>query len=226
MPRSGFVLYSNALWYYIKRAFDLPHLADTRYHFSHLFYPFAGDLPDDRRARLLAHYANRTARRRELYLSFVNFSFCGDEGDVFGNLLAIVLGLAGDARAQRVMRALARARVADPFPARSVCMPIASRDDLWRAYMTRHRQNLEHQYHNGGIWPMLGGFYVMARAGLGDVEGARQALARLAYANSLGNWRFSEWFHGQSLMPMGMAGQSWNAAAFLLARQSLRESVF
>ena len=42
-------------------------------------------------------------------------------------------------------------------------------------------------------------------------------LARLAEVNALDDWRFTEWFHGRSLAPMGMAGQSWNAAAFLLS---------
>jgi hypothetical protein len=226
MPRSGFVLYTNALWYYVKRLFVLPHIAETLYHFSHLFFPFAADVADYRRARLLASYATRGAKRRDLYLSFVNFSFFGEEGDVFGNLLAVLLGLADAAMAQRIMRALVRARVADPFPARSVCAPIARNDPLWRPYMIRHRQNLESQYHNGGIWPMLGGFYVMACAAVAGKQRATGALTRLAYANSLGKWRFTEWFHGSTLAPMGMGGQSWNAAVFLLARLSLHQSVF
>jgi hypothetical protein len=43
-------------------------------------------------------------------LSFVNFSFFGEEGDVFGNVLAVLLGLA-DARAStRTLDALTRER--------------------------------------------------------------------------------------------------------------------
>ena len=34
-------------------------------------------------------------------------------------------------------------------------------------------------------------------------------------------WRFTEWFHGRTGKPMGMAGQSWNAAAWLLAQRAL-----
>ncbi|UCF75849.1 MAG: hypothetical protein JSU71_00510, partial [Betaproteobacteria bacterium] len=46
---------------------------------------------------------------------------------------------------------------------------------------------------------------------------AQAALGRLAQANAIGGWRFSEWLHGRTLEPAGMAGQSWSAAAFLLA---------
>ena len=219
MPRSGLVLYTNALWYRVKQLYDLPHLDVTRAQFNHLFHPFSARLPDDRRVRLLQHYVRQRGRPQDLYLSFVNLSFFGEEGDVFGNLLAILNGLAGDSRAQRIIAALDRAQVAEPYPIRAVCQPIAQDHPLWRPYMARHQQNHEHQYHNGGIWPFIGSFWVMVLAMLGKRERARHELLKLVYVNSLDEWRFTEWFHGRNLEPMGMAGQSWNAATFLLARR-------
>jgi glycogen debranching enzyme len=221
MPRSGFVLYTNALWYLVKRRFALPDAEATRHHFNHLFHPFSRDLPQYRRARLLRHYAVRGRRDPGLYLSFVNLSFAGDEGDVFGNLLAILCGLAGDARAREIVRTLVAAGVAEPYPVRVVTRPITRGHALWRTYMARHRQNQPHQYHNGGIWPLVGGFWVLTLAMLGERELARAELRKLAWANSLDGWRFTEWFHGRTLEPMGMGGQSWNAATFLLARRAL-----
>jgi glycogen debranching enzyme len=222
MPRSGFVLYTNALWYLLKRKFNLPRQQETLYHFNHLFHPFSRDLPDYRRARLLGHYVRRRARNRDLYLSFVNLSVFGEEGDVFGNLLAILCGLASDTMSERVIRVLDRSGAARPLPLRVVLNPIKPEDDLWRMYMERHQQNFEHQYHNGGIWPLVGGFWVMALAASGKRARAWDALERLASANSLDEWRFTEWFHGGTLAPSGMAGQSWNAAAFLLAHRMLQ----
>ncbi len=223
MPRSGFVLYTNALWYLVKRRYALPQAEQTRHHVNHLFHPYGDDLPEYRRARLLRHYVRRGRQDPGLYLSFVNLSFFGDEGDVFGNLLAILCGLAGDARGHEIVKTLAAAGVAEPYPVRVVTRPITEEHDLWRAYMGRHRQNRPHQYHNGGIWPFVGGFWVMALAALGRDDLARDGLARLALANSLDDWRFTEWFHGRTLAPMGMAGQSWNAAAFLLARRAVEQ---
>ncbi len=226
MPRSGFVLYTNALWYRVKLLFELPHLEETHYHFNHLFHPFERDLPEYRRGRLLGHYARRGQRSPGLYLSFVNLSFTGDEGDVFGNVLAVLFGLAGDSMAQRIVKTLRAAGAADPYPIRAVTHPIGPDHELWRSYMGRHRQNHPHQYHNGGIWPFIGGFWAMALAILGKKELARHELGRLAQVNALDDWRFTEWFHGRTLEPMGMAGQSWNAAAFLVARQALETGRF
>jgi glycogen debranching enzyme len=224
MPRSGYVLYSNALWYDVKRRYALDHAEATRHHFNHLFNPFQRDLPEYHRARLLQHYARRGRRDPGLYLSFVNLAVVGDEGDVFGNVLAIQSGLADPAMARRIVDTITQARASEPYPVRVVLHPLSRQHSLWRAYMGRHRQNIVHQYHNGGIWPFVGGFWVMALAKLGAHELARSELVRLAQVNALDDWRFTEWFHGRTLAPMGMAGQSWNAATFLLAQRALLRS--
>lgn len=222
MPRSGYVLYSNALWHDVKRRYGLAEAAATAHHFNHLFDPFQRDLPEYHRARLLRHYARRGRRDPGLYLSFVNLAFAGNEGDVFGNLLAVLCGAAGESMGHRIVNTVAAARAHDPWPVRVVLHPLTRQHELWRPYMARHQQNRVHQYHNGGIWPFVGGFWVLALARLGLHELAWQQLGRLAQVNALDDWRFTEWFHGRTLAPMGMAGQSWNAATFLLARRALQ----
>lgn len=221
MPRSGYVLYTNALWYDVKRRFGLADAEATHHHFNHLFDPFQRDLPEYHRARLLRHYARRGRRDPGLYLSFVNLAVSGHEGDVFGNLMAVLNGLADTAKCQQIVQTIDRAHADDPYPVRVVLHPLSRQHELWRPYMGRHQQNSVHQYHNGGIWPFVGGYWVMALARLGMQEQARSALTRLAQANALDGWRFTEWFHGRTLKPMGMAGQSWNAATFLLARRAV-----
>lgn len=221
MPRSGYVLYTNALWYDVKRRYGLADAEATHHHFNHLFDPFQRDLPEYHRARLLRHYARRGRRDPGLYLSFVNLAVSGHEGDVFGNLMAVLNGLADTAKCQRIVQTIARAHADEPYPVRVVLHPLSRQHELWRPYMARHQQNSVHQYHNGGIWPFVGGYWVMALARLGLREQARSALTRLAQANELDGWRFTEWFHGRTLKPMGMAGQSWNAATFLLARRAV-----
>ena len=221
MPRSGYVLYTNALWVDVKRRYALEHADRTLHHFNHLFDPYQRDLPEYHRARLLQHYARRGRRDPGLYLSFVNLAFAGNEGDVFGNVLAILCGAARESKGHEIVKTIGAARAGEPYPVRVVLHPLSREHELWRPYMARHRQNRVHQYHNGGIWPFVGGFWVMALARLGLHEQAWPQLAALARANAAGDWRFTEWFHGRTLEPMGMAGQSWNAASFLLALREL-----
>jgi hypothetical protein len=221
MPRSGFVLYTNALWYVVKRLYKVRDARATYDNFNGLFHPFSAGIAEYRRARLLSNYVLRQARDRDLYLSFVNFSFFGEEGDVFGNTLAVLAGLA-DARAtRRTLDTLEHTLVGDSYPGRSVLRPIRESSPMWRAYMARHGQNRVYQYHNGGIWPMVGGFWVAALASTGRPERARVELVKLARACQLDDWSFTEWLHGRTLRPRGMPGQSWNAAAFLMASHAL-----
>jgi hypothetical protein len=226
MPRSGFVLYSNALWYRVKQRYGLSHAEETRFHFNHLFYPFSRELPDYKRLRLLTHYVRNRGERSDLYLSFVNFATWGEEGDVLGNLLAILVGLATEGPAHRILHALSEAQVDDPLPVRATCTPIAQDSALWRVYMGRHQQNLEYRYHNGGAWPFIGGFWALALSRQGRAAEAAAALRRVALANQTNGWEFNEWFHGQTGQPQGMVGQSWNAAMLLLAQYGLTQRVF
>jgi glycogen debranching enzyme len=222
MPRSGFVLYTNALWHLVKKLYAIKHLEETHGNFNGLFHPFSAGLAEYRRARLLNDYVLQSARQRDLYLSFVNFSFYGDEGDVFGNVLAILCGLT-DARARRrTLDALTSSGAHDPYPIRAVTRPIKRANALWRPYMARHGQNRVWQYHNGGIWPMVGGFWVAALVAGGRHRQAYTELVKLARACAVKNWAFTEWLHGKTLAPRGMPGQSWNAAAYLMAEHMLQ----
>jgi glycogen debranching enzyme len=221
MPRSGFVLYTNALWYHVKRLYRLPKAKQTRDNFNGLFHPFSAGIAEYRRARLLNEYAMRKAKYHDLFLSFVNFSFFGDEGDAFGNVLAVMYGLMDEPAAARTLRALQRCGVSDPYPLRVTVRPIRKHSALWRPYMARHRQNAAWQYHNGGIWPMAGGFWVATLVASDRLREAQRALIRLARACELDNWGFAEWLHGKTLSRHGMRGQSWSAAAFLMAHQAV-----
>ncbi|HEY5764561.1 MAG TPA: glycoside hydrolase 100 family protein [Candidatus Deferrimicrobiaceae bacterium] len=224
MPRSGYVLGTNVLWHHVKRRYALPQVEETREYGNRLFLPGPNGGTFPPRLRRLTRYmgnGTRGSETRELYASFVNFSFHGGEGDVFGNLLAVLFGFADGERSHRILSALSREKVDVPFPVRAVCDPIRRGDPLWRPYMDRHRLNTAFRYHNGGAWPFLGGFWVAALARTGRGGEALSALERLAHMNERNGWAFREWFHGRTGTPGGMTGQSWNAALFLFARHAL-----
>jgi glycogen debranching enzyme len=106
----------------------------------------------------------------------------------------------------------------DPYPIKAFYPPIFPGERDWREYFRSRNLNLPFQYHNGGIWPFLGGFYVAALQHAGHSESARRTLGLLASANEAGKtrpWEFNEWLHGLSGRPMGHPLQAWSAAMFL-----------
>ncbi len=94
--------------------------------------------------------------------------------------------------------------------------PIYPGESDWRPYMAKGRQNYPWQYHNGGIWPYIGGFWVGLLATI-DKKAAKEQLVSLAQANALNDWEFNEYLHGQLGTPMGIPHQSWNMAMYLWA---------
>ena len=68
---------------------------------------------------------------------------------------------------------------------------------------------------------MVGGFWITALVAAGRLAQAKLELFKLARACALRNWRFTEWLHGKTLAARGMPGQSWNAAAFLMAEHAV-----
>lgn len=222
MPRSGFVLYSNALWYYVKKLYELPDMKKTRQYFRYIFSPFDKPDHDNRRAHILAHYIKKKEQPNVFYLSFVNLSFWGPEIDVYGNVLSMIFGLSPKKRALKRVNELISLKANEPFPVKSVVSPIRQNSPLWRTYMERYEQNFPYQYHNGGIWPYISGFWIMLLHKLGKNKLAQKELEKYAEVNRIHKWEFNEWFHGKTGKPMGMAGQSWNAAMFLLAYHCLK----
>jgi sucrose-6F-phosphate phosphohydrolase len=144
--------------------------------------------------------------------------------DVLGNVLAFLTNVIDVDRARTAFRFMWGVGVNQPYPVANLYPAVQSGDPDWRPYYTVNLLNLPHHYHNGGIWPFIGGLWVryIHRLGLHDL--ARNELVKLARLNQLGRsreWEFNEWVHGTTGRPMGKAYQAWSAAAYLRACQEL-----
>ena len=166
-----------------------------------------------------------TISSRPFYLPWVAFREYGDWCDSLGNLLAILTGLADGHRTEHILRYMLQVGMAEPYPTKAIHPPIYPGESDWREYYRSRNLNLPHQYHNGGIWPMIGGFHVAALVRHTWRPTAERALVALADANRQGlndQWEFNEWLHGASGHPMGYAQQAWSASMFLYAERAVR----
>jgi GH15 family glucan-1,4-alpha-glucosidase len=161
-----------------------------------------------------------TISSRPFYLPYVAFREYGDYCDTLGNLLAVLCGVADAHRADHILRYLYQVGGAQPYPTKAIYPPIHPGDPDWREYYRSRNLNLPHQYHNGGIWPFIGGFHIAALVKMGWYQEARNLLNDLAAANRLGvreEWEFNEWLHGETGHPMGYPLQAWSAGMYLYA---------
>jgi len=144
--------------------------------------------------------------------------------DPYGNILAFLMNVLDIDRARTAFRFMWGVGVNQPWPVTNLYPVVQAGDPDWRAYYTVNLLNLPHHYHNGGIWPFIGGLWVRFIHRLGLHEVACRELIRLAQLNQLGRdqeWEFNEWAHGQTGRPMGKAYQAWSAASFLRACHEL-----
>jgi glycogen debranching enzyme len=166
-----------------------------------------------------------TISSRPYYLPWVAFREYGDWCDTLGNCLAILTGVADFHRSEHILRYMYQVGIAEPYPSKAINPPINPGDSDWREYYRSRNLNLPQQYHNGGIWTMVGGFHVAALARHKKQKEAEKLLMALAKANKQaaeGQWGFNEWLHGGSGRAMGFDKQAWSAAMYLYAEHAVQ----
>lgn len=225
MPNNGIVLYTNVLWY---RVLHLYGYEDERIlaldGLNNLFLPHEANLKDSIYLRKEVH---RTKTLEQLisetdslpyYLHYISYRYSSDRCDVFGNALAILFNVADNKRANKIIRYIVDKKANKKYPIKILFPEIGKRDIDYREYLDEEGGlNKTNNYHNGGIWPFIGSFWIMALLKAGQNDLAKKELLRLAQLNKKNNWEFNEWFNSKNYKALGMRGQSWNAAMYILS---------
>ncbi len=229
----GHVLFPNALYIHaLSVAADLLKVAapeeaarfvNRRAHVlqtlqSYFWVRDAGQYTDDTHGRVRTKMS-LMLRKRPYFMPWVGLFDYGDYFDTTGNLLTVICGIASREQADEILDYIDKTGVNRPYPVRVMHPPIQPGEEGWREYYRIYNCNMPHQYHNGGIWPWVGGLYIAALVKAGRKERAREELALLAAALKLGSepWECNEWLHGETGVPMGMRFQAWSAGMFLYA---------
>ena len=244
-------LYDNSLYYGAALAYDLMHQRlpqpTPRHHMSvnaaqihermnllmwidrcWVAEHFAEQLERLKTIRLewyMLYHNIGTISSRPYYLPWVAFREYGDWCDTLGNCLAILTGIADYHRREHILRYMYQVGIAEPYPSKAIYPPIHPGESDWRSYYRSRNLNVPHQYHNGGIWPMVGGFHVAALVRHQWHAEAERLLLSLATANQQGSRQdegFNEWMHGVSGHPMGFELQGWSAAMYLYAENAVQ----
>ncbi|HKX74960.1 MAG TPA: glycoside hydrolase 100 family protein [Acidimicrobiia bacterium] len=236
-PRSYNVLYDEVLWY--RACLDTSSLFTALgrdgagwqeegeligKRIVELFWPTARQLMD-----LAGSSSGRysVGEARYLLSQVTPFDFSW-RCDVLANLLAAHHGLLDDYQQQRLFDFLWGVGINQPYPVACLYPAVASGADDWKDYFLVNFMNLPHHYHNGGIWPFVGGLWVRFLHRLGRQELAHRELEALAETNRQGlrgEWEFNEWLHGLTGRPMGKSHQAWSSASYIQAYLEVHKTV-
>ncbi|MBU0580421.1 MAG: amylo-alpha-1,6-glucosidase [Candidatus Margulisbacteria bacterium] len=216
----GFGLYVNTIVYSYLRLYGYHERADL---LKDLMYRFT-----IRERRQQRHVHEGLTVENKPYFAVWSYKIHNSERfDLLGNSLAILAGLADQQRAKEII-AWAEAECAALQEKKEltlnlppVLIPyINPGDPDWR--LRYEEYNKPGEYHNGGIWPFVCGFYVAALVAAEEYDLAEEKLRELTKLvkparEQQVEFGFNEWFKAQDGLPKGADWQTWSAAMYLYA---------
>jgi hypothetical protein len=168
------------------------------------------------------------------YFAFWSYKIHSSERfDLLGNSLAILSGIASPSRAEDMIAWVEEecagmrktGELAIDLPPNF--FPYTKREDP--DWLPRYEiYNKPGEYHNGGIWPFICGFYVAALVAAGKYTLAKEKLVTLTHCIKMStnknlDFGFNEWIKAQDGVPMGQDWQTWSAALYLYAVKCVEE---
>ncbi|MDZ7606483.1 MAG: glycoside hydrolase 100 family protein [Cyclobacteriaceae bacterium] len=156
-----------------------------------------------------------------------------DRFDLLGNSLAILSGLASQSRSDEIISWIETecelmretGALATHLPPNFFPFIHPDEPDWLPRYVIYNKPG---DYHNGGIWPFICGFYIAALVAAKRFTLAREKLSVLTASIKLSNkeaveYGFNEWLKAQDGKPKGQDWQSWSAALYLYAAKCVEE---
>jgi len=223
---TGYGLFVNTLVYSYLRLLGKNDKAD-RMHSEMSRFTITG-------GTMHRHVHEGLVMKHKPYYAFWSYKIHSSERfDLLGNSLAILSGIASHSRAEEMiswiedecaaLRNIGELAVDLPpnfFPY------IKPEDPDWHPRYEIY--NKPGEYHNGGIWPFVCGFYVAALVAAKKYTLAREKLVSLTHLIKISNsakvdFGFNEWIKAQNGFPMGQDWQTWSAALYLYAVKCVEE---
>ena len=223
---TGYGLYVNTLVYSYLRLLGQHERAENMRHDMGRFTITGGTIHH--------HVHEGLVVKHKPYYAFWSYKIHSSERfDLLGNSLAILSGLASPTRAEEMVSWIedecaemrTRGELAIDLPP-NFFPYIKPEDPDW---LPRYKIfNNPGEYHNGGIWPFICGFYVAALVAAKKYALASEKLIALTHLVKMSNtegleFGFNEWIKAQDGKPMGQDWQTWSAALYLYAAKCVED---
>ena len=101
---------------------------------------------------------------------------------------------------------------------------ITEKDEDWSLLKNNCKyefRNYPFEFHNGGSWTMVNGFYGLGLIEKNELEKAKNILEKCNVANSKEAFSFYENFNSNTTLPNGVEKCAWSAAATVFLHQSI-----
>lgn len=145
--------------------------------------------------------------------------------DAFANSLSLLLKI-GQATDQKELISYAEGVRNDlELQLMPAFWPVIDKNDSDWQWLTNNCKyefrNYPYEFHNGGTWQMVNGFYGMGLVEAGEKEKAKEILTQIDILNQKENWSFYENFNSKTGAPNGVPFCAWSAAGSILLQQTI-----
>jgi len=145
--------------------------------------------------------------------------------DAFANSLTLMLDIGDDNEHQQLLDYCQNLKNELPLNALPAFWPVIEEGDKEWGLLTNNCKyafrNYPYQFHNGGTWPMVNGFYGIGLCQQNQNEEANKVLEQISTLNAKANWGFYENFDSKTEEPNGVKYCTWSAAATIMLTQFL-----
>lgn len=164
------------------------------------------------------------------WMSFFTPLGYGYRFDSFANVLTSLLGVARSSQQDAVDRHIEDITGDSKIKLLPAFHPVITpKDEDWQDLQMTFSytfKNNPYEFQNGGLWPLITGFYVADLARRGQTGKAEQFLTAIHRANALGGddgkWGFPEYINGRTFEPGGTLYQGWSGAAAIIGHHALQ----
>lgn len=240
--QSGYVLYDQLLYYQAHKELSAihQHLHESADHelderlarlkqVIRVNYWLTGteEIPDYVYHEVLYRKGRKAAPLRggNYWMPFFSPLGYGYRFDALANTLAMLLDVADQSQCAAVDEYIAEQIVAKEVMLLPAFHPVITpQDEGWDSLQMTFSytfKNAPYEYQNGGLWPMVTGFYAASLAKRDQADLAQQYCLGIHAANRRERdgreWTFSEYLHGKNYAPEGTCPMGWSAAGAIIA---------
>jgi len=145
--------------------------------------------------------------------------------DAFANSLILMLDIGDNNDHKQLLEYCNTLRNELPLKSLPAFWPVIEEGDKEWGLLTNNCKyafrNYPYQFHNGGTWPMVNGFYGIGLCQQNQNEEANNVLEQINSLNAKEGWGFYENFDSQTQDPNGVKYCTWSAAASIMLTQFL-----
>lgn len=145
--------------------------------------------------------------------------------DAFANALVLLLNIGSDDFQNEIIKTFETIKNETDLKLIPAFWPPIQESDLdWNLLKNNCKyefRNYPYEFHNGGSWSMVNGFYGLALLSKNQKEKASQVLNSINSANEMENYSFFENFNTKTSKPNGVAFCAWSAAAAVFLHQNI-----